>query len=106
MNRFTSIKKKLFSTSLLLCAILPAIAQEAATSAAPGESSNLLAILLTVSAIVLAFVIWGMGQVLISVSKLALEKYKNGNKLPSVIFIIGLSVISQTAFAQTAETPS
>ncbi|PVD52288.1 cytochrome C oxidase subunit III [Terrimonas sp.] len=106
MNRFTSIKKKLFSTSLLLCAILPAIAQEAATSAAPGESSNLLAILLTVSAIVLAFVIWGMGQVLISVSKLALEKYKNGNKLPSVIFIIGLSVISQTAFAQTAEPPS
>ncbi|MFT4018468.1 MAG: cbb3-type cytochrome c oxidase N-terminal domain-containing protein [Agriterribacter sp.] len=106
MNRFTSIKKKLFSTSLLLCAILPAIAQEAATSAAPGESNNLLAILLTVSAIVLAFVIWGMGQVLISVSKLALEKYKNGNKLPSVIFIIGLSVISQTAFAQTAETPS
>ncbi|MFT3946354.1 MAG: cbb3-type cytochrome c oxidase N-terminal domain-containing protein [Agriterribacter sp.] len=106
MNRFTSIKKKLFGTSLLLSAILPAIAQEAAISAAPGEKSNLLAILLTVSAIVLAFVIWGMGQVLISVSRLALEKYKNTGKLLSAIFIIGLSLTSQTIFAQTAEATS
>ncbi|MFT3747252.1 MAG: cbb3-type cytochrome c oxidase N-terminal domain-containing protein [Agriterribacter sp.] len=104
MNRFTSIKKKLFSTLILLSAILPAIAQEAATTTAPEEKSNLLAILLIITTIVLAFVIWGMGQVLISVSKLALEKYKNSGKLLSAIFIIALSVTSQTVFAQAAET--
>ena len=99
MNCFKSVNKKLFSIFLLACAALPAFAQEAA----PQEKSNLLEILLITSTIVLAFVIWGLGQVLINVSKLALEKYKNAQKTLSVILIIGLSVYAQATFAQTAD---
>jgi cytochrome c oxidase cbb3-type subunit 3 len=105
MNRFISINKKLLGAAILLCAVLPAIAQDTAAGAAPTEEkSNLLAILLTISTIILAFVIWGMGQILISVGKLALEKNKNsGAKVISAIFIVALSIASQTVFAQAAE---
>lgn len=104
MKRFGSIKKKIFSTALLLPAALLATAQNAATnSAVAEEKNNLLAILLTVVAIVLAFIIWGMGQVLISVSRLALDKQKNAGKVVSTLLIGGLLLSSQTSLAQTAD---
>lgn len=99
MNRFISLHKKLIGITLLLGAVAPVFAQ----GAAPQEKSNLLAILLITSTIVLAFVIWGLGQVLISISKLALEKYKNAGKALSVTLLIGLSVSTQVVFAQTAD---
>ncbi len=97
MIRFILKHKKLFGAALLIGAVLPVNAQDAA----PEEKSNLLAILLITSTIVLAFVIWGLGQVLISISKLALDKYKNSDKTLSVILLIGLCLLSQTGFAQT-----
>ncbi|MES2849670.1 MAG: cbb3-type cytochrome c oxidase N-terminal domain-containing protein [Bacteroidota bacterium] len=104
MKRFESIKKKIYSTALLLPAALLATAQNAATNtAALEEKNNLLAILLTVVATVLAFIIWGMGQVLISVSRLALDKQKNAGKVLSILLIGGLLLSSQTSLAQTVD---
>jgi hypothetical protein len=57
--------------------------QETAPAATPqgtGEQSNLLAILLIITSIVLAFVIWGMGQALIAISKQVLLKNKTSVK--------------------------
>ncbi len=102
MKRFESIKKKIYCTALLLPAAILATAQNA-TAAAPEEKSNLLAILLTVVAIVLAFIIWGLGQVLISVSRLALEKHKNAGKIISAVLIAGLLLSSQAGIAQVAD---
>jgi cytochrome c oxidase cbb3-type subunit III len=102
MKRFESIKKKIYSTALLMPAALLATAQDA-TAAAPEEKSNLLAILLTIVAIVLAFIIGGLGQVLISVSRLALEKHKNAGKLLSVLLMAGLLLSSQAGMAQAAD---
>lgn len=103
MKYIESIKKKIYCTALLLPAALMVAAQDA-PSAAPAEpKSNLLAILMTVVAVVLAFIIWGMGQVLISVSRLALEKHKNGGKLLSLLLIGGLLLSSQSGFAQTTD---
>ena len=100
MNRCISKYKKLLGAFLMMGTALPVFAQDAAAS---GEKNNLLAILLVSSTIVLAFVIWGLGQVLINVSKLALDKQKNANKALSVVLVIGLSVLAQTTFAQTGE---
>lgn len=100
MNRFISTHKKLLGTTLMIGAVLPVFAQGAA---APEEKSNLLAILLVTSTIILAFVIWGLGQVLISISRLALEKQKSSGKTASVLLLIGLSVLAQTGFAQTGD---
>jgi cytochrome c oxidase cbb3-type subunit III len=102
MKRFELIKKKIYSTALLLPAALLATAQNT-PAAAPEEKSNLLAILLTVVAIVLAFIIWGMGQVLISVSRLALDKHKKEGNLLSVVLIGGLLLSTQISFAQTTD---
>lgn len=88
----------------MLCLLLPAtfasIAQETAQAAAKEEGSNLLAILLTVVAILLAFIIWGMGQALISISRLALDKQKNIAKTIVAAVVLALSFVSQNALAQ------
>lgn len=102
MKRFESIKKKILSTALLMPAALIAAAQNTATTAAPAEKSNLLAILLTIVAIVLAFIIWGLGQVLISVSRLALDKHKNAGKAVTTLLLAGMLLSSQTGMAQAA----
>jgi len=103
MKRFESIKKKIYSTALLMPAALLATAQNTTTSAAPEEKSNLLAILLTIVAIVLAFIIWGLGQVLISVSRLTLEKHKNAGKLLTTLLMAVLLLSSQSGMAQAAD---
>lgn len=101
MNRFISKHKKLFAAFLIMSgAALPVFAQDAG---APEPKSNLLAILLVTSTIILAFVIWGLGQVLINISRLALEKQKKSNKALSVVLLIGLSVLSQAVLAQSGD---
>lgn len=102
MKRFGSIKKKIYSTALLLPAVLLVTAQNTSV-AAPAEKSNLLAILMTIVTIVLAFIIWGLGQVLISVSRLALDKHKNTGKLTSAILIGCLLFSSQAGIAQASD---
>ena len=75
------ISKFLFSIIATL-AVTNSIAQETgATAATPTSSNNLLEILMGVIALVLAFVIWGMGQVLVTIGRQALEKSKKQNSL-------------------------
>ena len=67
------------------------------------SSNNQVVILMGIIALVLAFVIWGMGQVLITMGKQALEKSKQDKSFP-ILMIIGLSLLSLTSNAQTAST--
>lgn len=105
MNLFQSINKKTILTALLLPLAMGVFAQDATqASPAAGESSNLLATLLIVMTIVLAIIIAGMGQALIGVSRLVVEKQKNAGKTLSIVLLIGLSLLAQTGFAQDAAT--
>ena len=100
MKNIASIRKKIMLLAALLPAALFATAQEAAQAAAKTEGSNLLAILLTVVAIVLAFIIWGMGQALIGISKLALDKQKSAAKTIAAVLVTALSFVAQNSMAQ------
>jgi cytochrome c oxidase cbb3-type subunit III len=103
MNLFHFIKKKYIAAVLILCCTMPVMAQTAATSPAPTvtSGSNQLAILLVVMSAVLAFVIWGLGQVLVVLSRQLMEKNKNAGKVLSAVALIVLLLAAQTAPAQT-----
>ncbi|MBP6432509.1 MAG: c-type cytochrome, partial [Ferruginibacter sp.] len=65
---------------------------------------NWLAILLVVTTIVLAFVIWGLGQVLIVLSKQALEKQKQSKQSSATALTILFLFFTQFAFSQNTVT--
>ena len=95
------ISKFLFSIIATL-AVTNSIAQETgATAATPTSSNNLLEILMGVIALVLAFVIWGMGQVLVTIGRQALEKSKKQNNMLAALLLIGFSLLTVTVNAQT-----
>lgn len=94
------ISPLLLSIPLLMMGIT-AQAQEAAPAKAAATSGNELSILLGVIALVLALVIWGMGQVLVTISRQALEKSK-ASKMMAILFVAGFSLLSLTAGAQDA----
>lgn len=102
--RFT--KKFLQGTGLtLIISFLgnPVIAQEAGAATKNVTSpNNLLATLMVVIALILAFVIWGMGQVLITIGKQALDKSKQPGKVLPVVMLIGLSFLTLITKAQDA----
>ena len=101
MKTIKSITKKILLLITLLPAALLATAQNAGQNAATKtEGSNMLAIMLTVVAIVLAFIIWGMGQALISIRKLVLDKQKNATNAATILLLIAFSFISQNSMAQ------
>ena len=100
-----SIKNKTGLTALAMLAAGCAAAQgtPAATPPATVASGyNQLAVLLVVMIVVLAFVIWGMGQVLTALGRQLLEKSKNAPKALAVIMLLALSLLSQASFAQDA----
>ncbi|MBC7509218.1 MAG: c-type cytochrome [Ferruginibacter sp.] len=95
--------KKIAITALFILFGLPMLAQDAvAGKETPGN--NLLAILLIVTAAVLAFVIWGMGQVLITISRQLLDKNNAVSKVASLCLLLMLSMMSENAVAQAAIT--
>ena len=96
-----SIKKKILPLAACMFTSGSAVAQVTPPQA-PAEKSNLLAILLIVTAMVLAFVIWGMGQALIAVSRQVMLKNKADKKALGIMLLIGFSLLSQSSFAQTA----
>ena len=97
------IKKKILAVAVCIFTAGTALAQGTAQVTTPqAEKSNLLAILLIVTAIVLAFVIWGMGQALIAISRQVMLKNKAGGKAWSVIMLVGFSLLCQLSFAQSA----
>lgn len=72
------------------------------TTPAPTTTSgnNQLAYLLIIMTIVLAFVIWGMGRVLVELSRQVVEKSKNSGKGAAILMLIGFSLLSQFSYGQ------
>lgn len=104
MNFIKSIKNKIVFTALGSLLFVVASAQTTNPQPAPAADSgyNQLAILLIVMILVLAFVIWGMGQVLTALGRQLVEKEKNKAKGLTTVLIMGLSLLTQVSFAQTA----
>ncbi len=93
---------KIIAATCCLFLFNAAIAQEAVTAKVATSENNLLAILLTITAIVLALVIWGLGQVLTGVAKQLSEKNRASAKITTLIILMALSFISQQVMAQAA----
>lgn len=96
---------------LLYTFLLPIFSfAQGATPKAVSSTNNLLAIVMIIIAFVLAFVIWGMGQVLITLTKQLMEKTKQAGKIATVLLIICLSFSVNSSHAQaiteTAVLPS
>lgn len=102
MNFFHLIKKKflvLFVVSLFASNAFAQSTNDAAT--ANGELSG-VAILFLVMTIVLAFVIWGLSQVLLAVSRQLVEKLRKSGGKATLIGV--LLLLCNAAFAQDATT--
>lgn len=98
-----NIHKKIAITGLFILFSFTLLAQDAAAEkATPGN--NLLAILMIVTAAVLAFVIWGLGQVLMALSRQLLDKNKATSKLAALSLLMLMSFISKNVAAQDAIT--
>lgn len=101
------INKKLSFTLAFMMAGFTLLAQEAPATPTTTSGNNLLATLLIVTTIVLSFVIWGMGQVLIAMSRQLMEKNRNANATATaallVIFILACpALMAQTPAASEA----
>lgn len=101
-----SLKSVTYKTALAVLSLFTAsgvLAQttDQASAQAVQSGYNQLATLLVIMIVVLAFVIWGMGQVLTAMGKQLLERNRH-EKTFSVIMILGLSLLSQVASAQDA----
>ena len=78
------------------------MAQDATATPKVTQGDNLLEILLIITIVVLVFVIWGMGQVLIALSRQLLNKNKEHSKVAAISGLIILSMLSENLLAQTA----
>jgi len=101
MRFVKEINKKISLLFVLLCTLTTVMAQNGATPEKTTEPGyNLLAILLVIMTVVLAFVLWGLGQVLVVLGKQLLEKTKNASKEITAVLVIILAFASQHAAAQ------
>ena len=94
------VAKFLFSIFFVLAATISFAQDNAATAKTVASPNNQLVILMGIITLVLAFVIWGMGQVLVTIGRQALEKSKQ-EKLPAAILLIAFSLLSLSSGAQT-----
>ena len=100
-----NIRKKAAALSALLTIAFATRAQEAA--APSGGQTNWLEVLLVLTALVLLFVIWGMGQVLLILGKRLNAKRKGIAKGAAMMVIFGLfSLASQAQDAVASSTPA
>ena len=95
------IHKKITVTVLFLLISFTMLAQDAAAVKPVTLDTNLLALLLVITIVLLAFVIWAFGQVLITLSRQLLEKDKPLMKVAAIAVVLILSMLSQTVLAQT-----
>lgn len=99
------INKKITIAVALLLTVFSAAAQDAAAAEKTVVSSyNQLATLLVIMTVVLAFVIWGLGQVLVMLSRQMMEKSRNMPKAVVALIVTALLFASQSANAQDAAT--
>lgn len=106
MRFFKSIKNKTAVTLLSIFAASTLAAQTTTpVTAQPAVSGyNQLAILLIILIFVLAFVIWGMGQVVTALGRQLVDKSKNASKMASIVLLAGFTLLSQVTFAQNTTT--
>lgn len=108
MNLSHIIKKKIALSLAAIIASVTAMAQTAPGAAEKTVTSgyNQLAILLVVMTVVLAFVVWGLGQVLVALSRQVMDKQKSSGagKALTTLLVITLLFVAQTAAAQTDAT--
>jgi cytochrome c oxidase cbb3-type subunit 3 len=99
-----SIKSKIALTVLSFFGVSALVAQTKApaTTQAVTSGYNQLAVLLMILIVVLAFVIWGMGQVLTALGKQLVDKNKQAPKILSIVLLAGFSLLSQVSMAQDA----
>ena len=102
----SSILIKTGLTVLSVIVYIAAFAQPAtgATEVTVRSEYNQLAIVLAIMTIVLAFVIWGMGQVLIALGRQVIDKNKNLTKTLALLFLTGGNLITQNSVAQDTTT--
>lgn len=89
MQSFNKIK--LYGCMLASSMVLlsqPLMAQGTTAPSTSGNSGNLLAGLMIFVTVVLAFVIWGMGSVLVALGKETLRRRKSGTALSIILFIM------------------
>ena len=102
MHFINLIKKKFIVALTALFAVTTLTAQTTTPAATTVTSSyNLLAILLVVMTIVLAFVIWGLGQILVALTTQLMEKTKAAKNSIAAVLVLVLLFASQGAAAQT-----
>jgi cytochrome c oxidase cbb3-type subunit 3 len=93
-------------TIALLVFLLPAIslfAKGGGTAPEAKGDTNWLEMLLIFTATILLIVVWGLGQVLMTLNRQLLEKRKGGGALPVVLLLASLAAFSGSAQAQTDE---
>ncbi len=108
MYIFKTIRKQLFFCTCFVLLSINLLAQNATVPIQQTQASsyNWVTILLVILTIVLAFVIWGLGRVLVEVSKQVFDKQKKiGTTLLTLLFLFTSQIaFSQTAVAETTKT--
>jgi len=92
----------LFFLSSLLAATLAQAQNAAAPAAAPEAGPNFMEFFLAGVAIVLLFVIWGLGNVLITYARKATDNIKKSQAGKTSAMVVGLMLLSVAAMAQDA----
>jgi len=106
MQCISAIRKKIILIALSIPAAAAVMAQDASKAAEKtvASSNNQLAMLLAIMTAILAFVIWGMGRVLVELGSQLVEKDKREKKqainTPVLTMVIGLLLLTQFSFAQ------
>ena len=120
------IKKTISSILILLFTSLLAVAQTQINTEKSADSYSFLSIILILFAVILLFVIWGMGQALVTIARLLHLKSKSlihttepfdnlelpkgqsskinskTNPIVSILILLGLFGLSKISYAQTA----
>ena len=96
------IHKKKALTFILLLAGFTLLAQDAPAIKMETTGNNLLATFLIIIAVVLLFVLYGMGQVLLALTRQLLDKDNAATNTGAIAAVVILSFISGNALAQDA----
>ncbi len=95
------IKTLFIFFTMLLAGSQTGLAQVADTAVKEVRSStNMLSVLMIIISLVLAFVIYAMGQVLLTLTRQVMDKNKTGVNILPVVFIIGLMLVGGVTNAE------
>jgi cytochrome c oxidase cbb3-type subunit 3 len=95
--------KKIMASVFLLLPALTLLAKGGGQAPNPESTTNWLAILLVFVAVILLVVIWGLGQVLLTLNKQLLQKRKGNYAGPLSMLIFFILSLPETTQAQTTD---